>query len=110
VDLHGFQKYTKVWIYHTTFLHKVPRLIEYLSSGKCWAILRKGVLNTGHFTTRLCYRPPLGCGAQRKNTHFLYFTDPVSEFYGHSDKGCVLAGEWSKFHNKSYLWVFYITP
>jgi hypothetical protein len=30
---------------HTTFVHKVTRLIYYLGLGKCWAIPGKGVLN-----------------------------------------------------------------
>jgi hypothetical protein len=38
-----------------SYMHKVPRLILNVGLCKHWAVPVKGVLNTGHFATRLCY-------------------------------------------------------
>jgi hypothetical protein len=37
----------------TTFVHKVPRLVEYLGLRKCWAPPGKVLLYTGNFATGL---------------------------------------------------------
>jgi hypothetical protein len=60
-DIHTYTKYLPYFYsnefkwWQSCFVHKVPRLIQYLGLIKCWAVMDKDVLNMGHFTTRLCY-------------------------------------------------------